>query len=57
MGQEPQRWAQAALTEIAYVESAAFKPDNCFSTRSRSFRNCFAIEDKLPFVSPAGTGL
>src|SRR5439155_5302419 len=25
------------------AESAAFNPDNCFSTRSRSFLNCFTM--------------
>jgi hypothetical protein len=28
---------------LAKAESAAFNPDNCFSTRSRSFFNCFTM--------------
>src|SRR5258707_8374452 len=31
----------------ANAVSAAFNPDNCFATRSRSLRNCFTNEDKF----------
>jgi hypothetical protein len=34
----------------AKAVSAAFKPDNCFSARSRSCFNCFIIEDKFAIV-------
>jgi len=34
----------------ANAVSAAFKPDNCLSTRSRSVFNCFSIEDKFAIV-------
>jgi hypothetical protein len=35
---------------LANAVSAAFKPDNCFSTRSRSCFNCFIIEDRFGIV-------
>src|SRR5437868_15336955 len=40
---------------FANAVSAAFKPDNCFATRSRSFFNCVIIEDTFPNLSsPSG---
>ena len=34
-----------ATVDTSKRRNAAFKPDNCFSTRSRSFFNCSMIED------------
>ena len=36
---------------------AAFKPNNCFLTWSRSRFNCFTIPDVLPMLGPLGYGL
>jgi chromosome segregation ATPase len=38
----------------AKAVSAAFKRDNCLSTRSRSCFNCFFIEDRFAIESPSG---
>src|SRR5271154_2982804 len=38
----------------AKAVSAAFNPDNCFSTWSRSFFNCFTSPDKLAINSSLG---
>src|SRR5438445_212364 len=36
----------------AKAESAAFNPDNCRSTRSRSFFNCFTMSDMVAMLVP-----
>jgi hypothetical protein len=36
----------------ANAVKAALSPDNCFSTRSRSFFNCFIMEDRLRLRPP-----
>jgi len=41
----------------AKAASAAFNPDNCLSTESRSFFNCFIIPDRFANVFPLGCGL
>src|SRR6266851_1137917 len=38
----------------AKAVSAAFNPLSCLSTRSRSFFNCFIIEDRFAIESPSG---
>jgi hypothetical protein len=39
---------------VAKAVSAAFNPDNCFSTWSRSFFSCFTSPDKLAINFPLG---